>query len=178
MVASGYGNPMPGLQVHPPPGDPSDRAPGLAPDEVLARVELEIAQLLRRAEGARSARGSTSSDLDRSGYLILHDLVVNGSQNVNVLAAHLGLDASTITRQVVCLERAGRVRRTRDPLDGRAVVVESTDTGLDDLERHRADRADLYGRVLGGWSRLDRALLAELLERLNDDLDAYRRRPG
>jgi DNA-binding MarR family transcriptional regulator len=100
---------------------------------------------------------------------------VHGAENVNVLADELGIDASTVTRQVDALERAGRVRRSRDPMDGRAVLVEPTDEGLDALAAHRAERSDLYANALADWSRLDRALLAELLGRLNDSLSAYRR---
>lgn len=151
----------------------------LAAQDVLGTIELEVAQLLRRAERthASGAPGTPRRGraLDRSGYLLLHTLGTHGPQNVNVLAGRLGLDASTVTRQVVALERAGHVRRTRDPRDGRAVVVEPTTAGLDELAVHRDARADLYADVLGDWSRLDRALLAELLGRLNADLDAFRR---
>jgi DNA-binding MarR family transcriptional regulator len=141
--------------------------------ETLARVELQVALLLRRA--TRPIRAHTADDLDRSGYLILHDLMERGPIHVNGLAEHLGLDSSTVTRQVGLLEKAGRVRRTRDPFDGRGIVVEPTAAGLDDLAAHRQQRGELYSEILQGWSALDRALLAELLERLNGDLDASRR---
>lgn len=158
-------------------------APDPAAREVLSTIELELAQLLRRAERttaagrAKSVRagGPPSGTLDRSAYLLLHDLLVDGAQNVNTLADHLGLDASTVTRQVVAMEKAGLARRTRDPADGRAVLVEATPQGVDELARHREMRTELYAEVLADWSRLDRALLGELLERLNDDLDAYKR---
>jgi DNA-binding MarR family transcriptional regulator len=151
---------------------------------VIEQIELELAQLLRRAERTAATARHAPADakpsvftgiLDRSAYLLLHDLLLNGPENVNTLAAHLGLDASTVTRQVVAMERAGLARRTRDPLDGRAVVVEPTSQGLDDLARHREMRAELYAEVLSAWSRPDRALLAKLLERLNDDLETYKR---
>ncbi|MBD8080274.1 MarR family winged helix-turn-helix transcriptional regulator [Cellulosimicrobium arenosum] len=158
-------------------------APGTRDDDAasatLASVELEVAQLLRRAERTHASgepTGARRTGLDRSGYLLLHALGTHGPQHINALAARLGLDASTVTRQVVALEKAGRVRRTRDPDDGRAVVVEPTEGGLLQLTEHRSARADLYSDVLRDWSRLDRALLAELLARLNEGLDDYRRR--
>ncbi|WP_251150444.1 MarR family transcriptional regulator [Cellulosimicrobium sp. Marseille-Q4280] len=150
--------------------------------DVVAAIELEVAQLLRRAERTSASGspgtargGARTGTLDRSGYLLLQTLATHGPQNVNALAARLGLDASTVTRQVVALDRADHVRRVRDPHDGRAVLVEPTPEGLDELARHRATRAALYADVLGGWSRLDRSLLAELLARLNADLDDFRR---
>ncbi|OLT55323.1 hypothetical protein BJF88_06745 [Cellulosimicrobium sp. CUA-896] len=149
-------------------------------EDAVATVELEVAHLLRRAERTRTTgeRGDPRPDgsLDRSGYLLLQALRIHGPQHVTALAERLGLDGSTVTRQVVALERAGHVTRARDPLDGRAVVVEPTSAGLDQLDRHRTARSAVYADVLDGWSPLDRALLAELLARLNDDLDDYRRR--
>ncbi len=152
----------------------------LAAQDVLGTIELEVAQLLRRAERTRASGAPRTARrgraLDRSGYLLLHTLGTHGPLNVNTVAGLLGLDASTVTRQVVALERAGQARRTPDPHDGRGVVVEPTSAGLEELAAHRAARADLYADVLEDWSRLDRALLAELLGRLNADLDAFRRR--
>ncbi|WP_418276098.1 MarR family winged helix-turn-helix transcriptional regulator [Isoptericola jiangsuensis] len=153
---------------------------GGADDDVLARLELELAQLLRRAErsGAAARRRSGLHDLDRSGYLLLHTLHDDGPQHVRTLADRLGLDGSTVTRQVAALERAGHVERARDPHDGRAVVVTPTPDGRRALAARRADRRELYARVLDGWSDRDRERLATLLARLNDDLDADKRAHG
>jgi DNA-binding MarR family transcriptional regulator len=161
-----------------PPGKASESLGDAAADAVLARIELQVAQLMRRADrpaGRGSERPGTGS-MDRAAYLLLHHLVSEGAENVNVLADRLGLDASTVTRQVAVLEKAGHARRSRDPHDGRAVLVEPTDAGVDALAEHRAERRALYGDVLGSWSRLDRALLAELLGRLNSSLTEHRRR--
>ncbi|MFC8732771.1 MarR family winged helix-turn-helix transcriptional regulator [Luteimicrobium sp. NPDC057192] len=156
---------------------------GASPDDaaaaaVLSRIEYEVAQLMRRADRSvsRGSKRPGTGITDRAAYLLLHRLVSEGAENVNVLAERLGLDASTVTRQVAVLEKAGHVRRTRDPHDGRAVLVEPTDTGVDALAENRAERRALYGDVLGSWSRLDRALLAELLGRLNSSLTEYRHR--
>ena len=153
-------------------GDPGGTSP-----EVLARVELGLAQLLRRAErtsAATTARGG-ASDLDRSGYLMLHALRDGGPQHVRALADRLGIDASTVTRQAVALERAGHVERSRDPQDLRAVVVTATDSGRRAFASQRRRRSATYEAVLDGWSATDRETLADLVERLNTDLDAYKR---
>ncbi|GGM31323.1 MarR family transcriptional regulator [Promicromonospora citrea] len=147
-------------------------------EDTLSRVELQLALLLRRAErtsAARGARSGHSPALERSGYLLLLALSTEGPLGINALAERQGLDASTVTRQVVSLEKAGFARRSRDPRDGRAVQVEATDEGRHQLEHERTRRSALYDEVLAHWSPLERALLAELLERLNQDLDAFRR---
>ncbi len=148
------------------------------PDEApLSRVELQLALLLRRAERTGAIRAGHTPALERSGYLLLQVLGREGPLGVNALAARQGLDASTVTRQVVSLEKAGFARRGRDPLDGRAVRVEATEAGRAQLERERTRRSAMYDQILAGWSPFERALLAEMLERLNHDLDAFRRDP-
>jgi DNA-binding MarR family transcriptional regulator len=160
------------------PEGAGDSVDDVAAAAVLSRIEFQVAQLMRRADRSvsRGARRPGTGVMDRAAYLLLHHLVSEGAENVNVLAERLGLDASTVTRQVAVLEKAGHVRRTRDPHDGRAVLVEPTDAGVDALAENRAERRALYGDVLGSWSRLDRALLAELLGRLNSSLTEYRHR--
>jgi len=159
-----------------PDGRPDAGPDGTAP-EVIARVELGLAQLLRRAERTTAATTARTGghDLDRSGYLLLHALRDGGPQHVRALADRLGIDASTVTRQVVALERAGHVVRSRDTTDRRAVVVTATPSGRRALDAQRRRRAITYTTVLEDWPADDRALLADLVERLNADLDAYKR---
>lgn len=151
-----------------------DDHPGEAP---LSRVELQLALLLRRAERTGAIRAGHTPALERSGYLLLQVLSAEGPLGINALAARQGLDASTVTRQVVSLEKAGFARRSKDPLDGRAVLVEATGSGRAQLERERVRRSAMYDQILTDWSPFERSLLAELLERLNHDLDAFRRDP-
>ncbi len=148
--------------------------PGGAP---LSRVELQLALLLRRAERTGAIRAGHTPALERSGYLLLQVLSTEGPLGINSLAERQGLDASTVTRQVVSLEKSGFVQRSRDPHDGRAVRVEATPSGRAQLERERERRSAMYDRILADWSPAERALLAGLLERLNQDLDAFRRDP-
>lgn len=151
-------------------GEPAQ--PGQSP---LSRVELQLALLLRRAERTGAARAGHSPALERSGYLLLQVLSTEGPLGINTLAGHQGLDASTVTRQVVSLEKAGFARRSRDPRDGRAVQVEATPAGRAQLDRERTRRSVMYDQILADWSPTERALLASLLERLNQDLDTFRR---
>lgn len=144
----------------------------------LSRVELQLALLLRRAERTGAVRAGHTPALERSGYLLLQVLSAEGPLGVNALAERQGIDASTVTRQVVSLEKAGFARRSRDPRDGRAVQVEATPAGEAQLEQERARRSAMYDEILANWSPAERTLLAGLLERLNQDLDAFRRDPA
>lgn len=63
----------------------------------------------------------------------------------------LGSDAATITRSVQRLERAGWVRRSRNPDDARSVIIEATS----------ASEA-LRERVSQAWKALEVATVAEM----------------
>lgn len=109
---------------------------------------------------------------------MLRKLEKDGPQLVGVLATALGLDGSTVTRQVTGLERDGLVKRGRSESDGRAIVVTPTAEGLRRMAGVRAARVELYERILSGWSEPDRADLGRLLARLNTDMERTTRTFG
>jgi DNA-binding MarR family transcriptional regulator len=145
-----------------------------ADDTTCGRIETEVALLLRLAQaGRRDTLGAEHRLLDRAAYVILRHLDAAGPQNVSALATRLGLDGSTVTRQVSAMQRAGLIVREPDPRDGRATVVRPTAAGLDRVATVRAARTRLYGEILADWPAGDRRQLAELLHRLNESLDAH-----
>src|SRR5262245_23089600 len=136
--------------------------------DVMGTIEAEVALLLRRAEATRrAAEGQEHRLLDRAAYVILRHLDLTGPANVGQLAADLGPDASTATRQVAAVERDGYVTRARDPNDGRGTVISATATGLSRLRTVRKARRVLYESILADWSDADRRTLATMLHRLN-----------
>jgi DNA-binding MarR family transcriptional regulator len=81
--------------------------------------------------------------------------------------AHLGLDKSTVSRQVSSLVELGLVERAADPMDGRAQVLSPSAEGAARLERIREARRSRWEADLSDWAAEDVATLAELLARLN-----------
>ncbi len=144
-------------------------------DSAVRRIEQQVALLLRLADRNRRRSPRLERTLDRSAYLALRQLADGGPAGINEIADHLRLDASTVTRQVVAMEQAGYVSRGRDDSDGRRVVIEMTDAGRAELAATADARAEVYGDVLAEWSDPDLDLLAELLGRLNDSLEAHTR---
>jgi DNA-binding MarR family transcriptional regulator len=160
--------------VSPEAPDPGGQTP-LEPDNgVIGQIELQLAVLLRHAAGATRASGGRPP-LERSAYLLLAVLSAQEPTSVNALADRLGLNASTITRQVDAMEAAGLVRRVKHPEDGRVTLVEVTDRGRARFAAERAARHLFYDTVTAGWSKEDRLALARLLTRLNGALDAASR---
>lgn len=118
----------------------------------------------------------TSSDLHRSvapaGVPLLGVLHRHGPQRVTNLAGEVGLDTSTVSRQIDALLRSGHVEKVRDPADGRAWLVQLTATGRDALRDHLASIGEALHDLLDAWSTDDLHTLSTLLGRLNDDVRA------
>jgi DNA-binding MarR family transcriptional regulator len=137
--------------------------------DALDRLETEMAVLTRRIEHA-SRRSELYRDLDRAGYLLARTIDDVGPASVNQLAVALGLDGSTVTRQVAALEAKVLVERHADPDDGRVAIIELTGAGRQAMQVVRAARAERLDRAVHDWSADDVGRLAVLLARLNRSL--------
>jgi DNA-binding MarR family transcriptional regulator len=100
-----------------------------------------------------------------------------GPQRLGEIAAAVGSDPSTVSRQVSALVAAGLVERRADPHDSRAQLLEATATGAQRCGDARDRWKRLLAVVLGGWSAELRLRLAELLGQLADDVHELDRTP-
>jgi DNA-binding MarR family transcriptional regulator len=141
---------------------------GTGPHEAFVRLEREIGLLLRRAR-AISARlaGELHPDLESAAYGLLALLEDTGPLRAGDLVARLGLDKSTVSRQVSHLVDLGLVDRAADPVDGRAQVLTPSAEGSARLARIREVRRNRWESDLSDWPPADVSLLGELLARLN-----------
>lgn len=131
------------------------------------RIETELLMLARWLEALQRRQ---RYPMDRAAYLLLRRLDEHGPQSVAALAAGLGLDGSTVTRQLAVLDDAGHVRRSAHPDDGRVVVVEATTAGRRAMAALRAHRQGRIETLFADWSHADRDQLATVLGRLNEVL--------
>jgi DNA-binding MarR family transcriptional regulator len=136
--------------------------------EAFVRLEREIALLLRRSR-AISARlaGQLHPDLDGAAYGLLALLEDAGPLRASDLVVRLGLDKSTVSRQIASLVELGLVDRAADPTDGRAQVLTPSAEGSARLSQIRDVRRARWEADLSGWPAEDVATLGELLSRLN-----------
>jgi DNA-binding MarR family transcriptional regulator len=139
------------------------------PPKSLSRLETELAVLARTLEGL-SRRSAIHRDLDRASYLIARTLSADGATSISGLAAGLGLDATTVTRQVATMEAAGLVVRRKDPADGRVSLIDLTARGERKMEEVQAARERRIGDLVSGWPAADQRTFGELLGRFNDAL--------
>jgi DNA-binding MarR family transcriptional regulator len=147
--------------------------------EAFVALEREIGLLLRRSR-ALSARlaGQLHPELDGAAFGLLALLQDAGPLRASDLVARLGLDKSTVSRQVASLVGIGLVDRSADPDDGRAHVLTPSAEGAARLAQIRAARRERWEADLGDWPPQDVATLAELLHRLNRIGEARAREDG
>src|SRR3954451_1467134 len=138
------------------------------PHQAFVALEREIGLLLRRSR-AISARlaGALHAGLDGAAYGLLGLLQDAGPLRASDLVLRLGLDKSTVSRQVAPLVALGLLDRQPHPEDGRAQVLTPSAEGAARLAKIRDARRARWEADLADWPSSDVATLAELLGRLN-----------
>jgi len=131
----------------------------------IESIALELAILARRVTSMTTYRKNGS--LDRSAYLLLHQIITHGSAGVKALAEEFNLDISTVSRQSAALEQKGLVSRVPNPVDGRAFSLQITASGEKELDAYRQERLARMGKLLKNWSEEERKTFGELLAKFN-----------
>jgi len=142
-----------------------------------ADLERELVRLARAArEAGRVTAGTVSAGLDETGYaLVLLAERLDRPAHACELADTLGLDKSTVSRQLTSLVARGLVERTADPADRRAQLVSLTSEGRERLEAARASRRADLGRILDHWTPTELDQTVHALSRLSDGLEVHSR---
>lgn len=130
----------------------------------LETIDLELAILVRRITSMSTKK---FGNLDRSAYLLLHQIISHGPAGVKAFADELQLDISTVSRQVAALENKGYVYRIPDPLDGRAYSLQITELGTSEFNDYQQLRFEKIADILKGWSEEERQLFGQLLRKYN-----------
>lgn len=114
------------------------------------QVTAEVLDVLMNV--GRRFRRRAGTTIDPGSFWLLRILAGDGPVRVTELAAAAGLDASTVSRHLTALHRAGLVERVPDPDDRRARQVQVSGTGRLALDEGLAQRRALLERSLSDWS--------------------------
>ncbi len=155
-----------GLAADPDPG-PADL------DRAVAAVEGAMTELFRLAASRRvhdDRQRRSGTQLSRTEWELLRRVADLGPVRVSRLAALVDLSPAVTSRALGSLETAGLVRRAATPGDRRGVSFRCTARGSRARDRVQGAMYEELAEVLRGWSASDRAVLAEALPRLVDDL--------
>ena len=151
----------------------TERSTGESTHQAFVRLEREIGLLLRRSRAIQARLASQlHPELDGAAYGLLALLQDAGPLRASDLVSRLGLDKSTVSRQVSSLVALGLVDRAADPEDGRAQVLTPSVEGSARLSRIREARRSRWEEDLSHWPPQDVSVLGELLARLNQGAEA------
>src|SRR6476660_633504 len=114
----------------------------------LQRVLTRVFSVLRRSDPSRDA---TTGDRTLAQLSILLTLLEQGPIRMTELAAHERVRTPTTTVAIRRLEKLGLVKRSRDPSDLRAVLVDITPKGL---AQHRESLAARQAQLAALLSKL------------------------
>lgn len=149
----------------------------LRPDDpTLIKVDEALLTLGRPAHLRRvgeRVRAGAGISLDRAAYPLLRGIAECGPVRLSDLAARLGVQVSTASRQVKDLEDAGLVERTSDPKDGRVSMLALAPAGKEALKKLRDSWRRALVDILEDWPDADREALGTLLGRLAADMVTY-----
>jgi DNA-binding MarR family transcriptional regulator len=155
-------------------GSPVDIRPTVDAGDALDVVETEMA-LLQRGLERLARRSAIHRHLDRASYLAARTLDATGAISLKDLAARLGVDASTMTRQIATMETAGLLHRYADPHDGRVSVIELSAAGRRKMRAVQRARRERIQDLFAGWTKREQLEFGQLLARFNDAVGATER---
>jgi|SRR5690625_4371222 len=131
--------------------------------EGLHRSLSKLFAILRRGD---ISGGAPTGELTLAQLSILITLLDRGPIRMTELAAHERVRTPTTTVAIRRLEKIGLVKRSRDPSDLRAVLVDITEEGLASHRESLAHRHSALAAMLGKLSQEDLDTLTRALEPL------------
>jgi DNA-binding MarR family transcriptional regulator len=147
-------------------------------DALAARLAVAIKRVHGRLREAAWA-GAGEAELPGAQVTVIGRLRNDGPSTAAVLAAAEHVSHQAITQTVAALKRAGLVRSTPHPKDGRKSVISVTPAGNRLFEAAKGSRdAWLAGAIGQVVSPRERAALEKAIELLERLADAEHQQPG
>ncbi|MGW0905923.1 MarR family winged helix-turn-helix transcriptional regulator [Streptomyces sp. NPDC002853] len=151
---------------------PADRT-----EKPVRRVEFETMLLGRHSHLFNPRTRSSGGRLDRSAYILLSRIQMDGPMSIGQLTDAFGLDASTLNRQTAAMLRGGLVERIPDPDGGMARKFRISAEGARQLDADRAEYTQGLEKVMDNWSAEDVDAFAGFLQRFNSDIERLEGHP-
>ncbi|TYQ05531.1 UNVERIFIED_ORG: DNA-binding MarR family transcriptional regulator [Gordonia westfalica J30] len=151
----------------------SDPTPVAAPapidPDAIGGLEAELTDFWRRGRIRTRLRArEIDSRLDPSCYPLISVLARHNSMPMSDLVSAVGMEKSTVTRQIDAVVRLGLAERHPDPRDARARVVTLTDHGRERVDAVLASAVAEWRARLAQWDPEDIRTLTRLLHRLGE----------
>jgi DNA-binding MarR family transcriptional regulator len=134
---------------------------------------FDVVGLLNQPQRDIALLSKAGSTLDRALLPLLVVVGRRGAVGIVELAGLVGRDYTTISRQVVTLDRLGLVTRHVGKTDARERKVTATPKGLAMISALEAAREQLIRPILAQWNEQDWKTFVTLLRRFADDALAF-----
>ncbi|GAA0607698.1 MarR family transcriptional regulator [Kribbella sandramycini] len=151
----------------------TSRKPGSV--EVTRLIQLLVAEGQRIAHRFAQRHDAHPTDMEAL-IRILQSGADGAPMTAGELGRELGLTSGTVTALVDRLERAGHVRRERDPVDRRKVLIHYGDTGMQLARQFFVPLGDLHRQATAEFSPAEVEVVRRYLAATLDSYQAYRRR--
>jgi DNA-binding MarR family transcriptional regulator len=150
------------------------RRSAAAPARVSAGLERSLTQVARAILRLDVPRGALPEgvSINRSGHWLLVRVSEQEHARISDVAEAVGLDLSTVSRQVRDLVAAGLMTKVQDPADGRASLLSLTEQGAAVLEAVSDARRRVLAEAIADWTDEERNALASGLLHLGSGLHA------
>ncbi|WP_338693591.1 MarR family transcriptional regulator [Streptomyces sp. Q6] len=139
-------------------------------------VEFEH-MVLGRHQFSSTKRRHHEGRMERSAYILLSRIRVQGPMSIGQLSEAFLLDASTLNRQTASAVKAGLLERIPDPEGGMARKFRLTEQGERELDDERAAHIKDLDSVFEDWSPDDVKTFAEYLQRFNTSVERLSGQP-
>jgi len=136
----------------------------------LHAAMIDLFALMSRPQRDDTLIREAGISLDRALFPLLVGIERYGPIGVVDLADGVGRDHTTVSRQVVKLERLGLIRRRPGSSDRRINEAIITDQGQRLTRALDAARVRLAAPILANWTEQDFSELVRMLRRFVDDL--------
>lgn len=140
--------------------------------ETLETAMRLFFQTMKRPQHWAHVNAMAGVNIDRPAAAVLHTLMSprTGGWRVQDLATQLGIEAPSVTRKTQELEQAGYLRRTRNPLDKRAIGLQLTARGRAINTRIWKAQRQAIAQALSMWPTAERKQFVSLFQRFSQDL--------
>ena len=134
-------------------------------DETQHVIEIAFASVVRWSLYQFHSRlmEDVQVSIDRSIISILTRLMAVGPLRISELADYLGLDRSTLSRQVAATVEAGYAVRVPDETDARAYMLVMTESGRQTILTVRRSRDRLIADITSLMTDAEKSLVAKAL---------------
>ncbi|AIQ27322.1 MULTISPECIES: MarR family winged helix-turn-helix transcriptional regulator [Paenibacillus] len=133
--------------------------------------EDTIFELLQALHKGISPKFERCAGITPTRFRLLQELFRVSEISQISLQKTLDIDAAAVTRHLRGLEDSGMIARRNNPADNRVTLVSLTDHGREHINSYREEKTRFISELLTGFNEQERTVLAEMLTRLQYNIN-------